>query len=103
MALEVAAQKELVQAVASVACPTVPFNALGAVEMVCPKLLVCGDADHDFPVGQFAFLAKRYADPKQVEILRGADHFFLDHTDDIAKVTAAFFASWLDFRALGTS
>ena len=103
MALEVAAHGGLVQAVASVACPAVPFNALGAVEMVPPKLLVCGDADHDFPVGQFAFLAKRYTDPKQVEILHGADHFFLDHTDDVAKVTTDFFASWLDRRALGTS
>ncbi len=103
MAREVAAQQGLVQAVASVACPTVPFNALGAVEMVVPKLLVCGDADHDFPVGQFAFLAKRYTDPKQVEILRGADHFFLDHTDDVAKVTADFFASCLVCQAPGTS
>ena len=103
MALEVAAQEGLVQAVASVACPTAPFNALGAVEMVPPKLLVCGDADHDFPVGQFAFLAKRYTDPKQVEILHGADHFFLDHTDDVAKVTADFFASRLGRHALGAS
>ncbi len=103
MALEVAAQEGLVQAVASVACPTVPFNALGSVEMVPPKLLVCGDADHDFPVGQFAFLAKRYADPKQVEILRGADHFFQDQTDDIASMTADFFASCLVRHAPGTS
>ena len=103
MALEVAAQEGLVQAVASIACPTAPFNALGAVEMVPPKLLVCGDADHDFPVGQFAFLAKRYTDPKQVEILRGADHFFLDHTEDIASMAAHFFASCLDCDALSTS
>ena len=103
MALEVAAQEGLVQAVASVACPTVPFNALGAVEMLPPKLLVCGDADHDFPVGQFAFLAKRYTDPKQVEILHGADHFFLDHANDVAGMTADFFAGWLDPDARGTS
>ncbi len=102
MALEVAAQEGLVQAVASVACPVVPFNALGAVEMVPPKLLVCGDADHDFPVGQFAFLAKRYSDPKQVEILNGADHFFRAQTDDIAGMTTDFFASCLDHRAPGT-
>ena len=103
MALEVAAQEGLVQAVASVACPVVPFNALGAVEMVPPKLLVCGDADHDFPVGQFAFLAKRYTDPKRIEILHGADHFFRDRADDIASMTADFFASCLDCHVLGTS
>lgn len=103
MALEVAAREGLVQAVASVACPTVPFNALGAVEIVPPKLLVCGDADHDFPVGQFAFLAKRYTDPKQVEILHGADHFFRDHTDDITNMTADFFAGCLGCHAVGAS
>ena len=95
MALEAAARDGLVQAVASVACPTAPFTTLGAVEMVAPKLLICGDQDHDLPVGQFAFLAKRYTDPKQVEVLYGADHFFRGHEGDVAALTAEFFARWL--------
>ena len=100
MALETAASDGLVQAVASVACPTAPFTTFGAVEMVAPKLLVCGDQDHDFPVGQFVFLAKRYTDPKQVEVLYGADHFFRGHEGDVAALTTEFFARWL---APGTS
>ncbi len=63
--------------------------------MVPPKLLICGDQDHDFPVGQFAFLAKRYADPKQVEVLNGADHFFRGREGVVAELTAEFFARWL--------
>ena len=60
--------------------------------MVAPKLLICGDKDHDFPVGQFVFLAKRYTDPKQVEVLDGADHFFRGREGDVAALTTEFFA-----------
>ena len=103
MALEAASRDGLVQAVASIACPTAAFTAFGAMEMVPPKLLVCGDQDHDFPVGQFTFLAKRYTDPKQVEVLHGADHFFRGQEGDVATLTAEFFSRWLSGGTAGRS
>ncbi len=103
IALEIASRNGLVQVVASVACPTTPFTALGAEEMVAPKLLVCGDQDHDFPVGQFEFLAKRYAEPKQVAVLFGADHFFRGREGDVAALTTEFFSRWLAGDASGVS
>ena len=95
IALAVAAREGLAQAVASIACPVSAFTAIGAQEMVLPKLLVLGELDHDFPADQFKFLAKRFQEPKEVELVDGADHFFAGHGDLLAERTAEFFGRWL--------
>jgi hypothetical protein len=101
-ALEVCAQSRIPQAVASIACGMTTFNQLGVVEMLIPKLLICGDHDHNFPADQFKFLSKRFGDPKQVETIYGADHFFRGCEREVAELTAAFFSqslgdSWRQF------
>ena len=83
------------QALASVACPSRVFNEMGAHEMLLPKLLVCGEYDHDFPSAQFSFLARRFTDPKQIELIQGADHFFGDSLDLVGELTGNFFQEWL--------
>lgn len=93
--LAVGATSNVPQAIASIACPTRAFNRIGAEEMVQPKLLVSAEHDHDFPTDQFNFLSKRYGDPKQIEIIEGADHFMAGHTKDVEKLTTAFFKKWL--------
>lgn len=86
---------EVTQAVASVACPSRVFSDMGAHEMLQPKLLVCGEFDHDFPAAQFSFLAKRFSDPKQIELIHGADHFFGDFLDLVGELAGNFFQEWL--------
>jgi hypothetical protein len=95
VAMEAAAENEQVQAIASVACPLRPFTNAGVREMLQPKLLVLGEFDHDFPKDQFRFLAQRFCDPKQVELIAGADHFFGGHTSIVGELVTTFFAGCL--------
>ncbi len=95
MALEAASSNNLAQAVASVACPIRPFTEIGVREILQPKLLILGEHDHDFPVEQFRFLSKRFIEPKEVEVVQGADHFFGGHIPEVGKLAAEFFTRWL--------
>ena len=98
VALEAIAQSSVLQAVASIACPMATFREVGVREMVQPKLLVCGDLDHNFPADQFKFLARRFPEPKDVTLVDGADHFFAGRESEIALTAAAFFKRWLGDR-----
>ena len=95
LALQASLESDSVQAIAAIACPVGVFRAVGALELLQPKLFVLGDHDHDFPVDQFRFLARRYSEPKQVSLISGADHFFLGHESTLGEMAADFFTTWL--------
>lgn len=95
VALVAAWQSDLAQAIVSIACPSRVFNEMGAREMLQPKMLICGDHDHNFPVQQFKFLARRYSSPKEVEVIEGADHFFGGHVSQVTGLAMTFFSLWL--------
>ena len=101
IALEASAGSGAIQAVASIACPMGAYTSLGVNELLQPKLLVCGEFDHDFPVEHFRFLSRRFMEPKQVHVQYGADHFFGGHEPQIGELAAAFMARWLGDRAPG--
>ena len=63
--------------------------------MLVPKLLMLGEHDHDFPAQQFKFMARRYTDPKVVEIIRGADHFFGGQVAEVVGLATDFLSEWL--------
>ena len=91
MALEATLATSKVKSVVSVACPQRWYSTFGTVEMVQPKLLISGDRDHDFPHGQFKFLSGRFTEPRQVETITGADHFFHGYEDILGELAANFF------------
>ena len=95
MALDTSDGSDSVQAVASIACPMRAFRELGVRELLQPKLLLVGDLDHDFPTDQFRFLAQRFSEPRQVEVVNGADHFFAGREAEVAELTTEFFVRWL--------
>ena len=95
VAMAAASRSNLAQAIVSVACPSRVFNEMSAQEMLLPKLLILGEHDHDFPAQQFKFMARRYGDPKQVEIIGGADHFFGGHVAQVVGLATSFFEQWL--------
>ena len=95
VAMAAASRSNLAQAIVSVACPSRVFNEMSAQEMLLPKLLILGEHDHDFPAQQFKFMARRYSDPKQVEIIDGADHFFGGHVAQVVGLATSFFEQWL--------
>ncbi len=85
----------VVQAVAAIACPAAQMRAFSGLEILPPKLFALGDSDHDFPEGQFRFLAKRFASPSQIEIVSGADHFFRGFEVVVGDMAVDFFREWL--------
>ena len=95
IAIAAASQGNLAQAIVSVACPSRVFNEMSARELLPPKLLILGEYDHDFPVQQFRFMARRYTEPKAVEVIGGADHFFGGHVAEVAALATDFFSEWL--------
>ena len=95
MALQAALDSDLSQAVFSVACPIGPFRALSSLEILQPKTLILGDHDHDFPVGEFRFLTKRFSNPKEIAVLSDADHFFRGFESEIGQMASTFFTNCL--------
>lgn len=95
VALAAAWQSNTAQALVSIACPSRVFNEISARELLLPKLLILGEHDHDFPAQQFKFMARRYTDPKAIEIIGGADHFFGGHVSEVTTLATEFFQQWL--------
>ena len=95
VALAAASRSNLPQALVSIACPSRVFNEMSAQELLLPKLLILGEHDHDFPAQQFKFMARRFNDPKTVEVISGADHFFGGHVSEVVGLSTDFFSKWL--------
>ena len=95
VALQTAMASATIQAVATIACPAAEVRAFSGLEILQPKLFVLGDHDHNFPVEQFRFLTRRYADPCEAEVVPGADHFFRGSEADVGEMASRFFATWL--------
>ena len=95
LALQASVGSSLIQTVVSIACPMRSFRQLGIREILQPKLLVAAELDHDFPVEQFTFLARRFHEPKEVEVVYGADHFFAGHEAALGEMAAGFFGRCL--------
>jgi alpha/beta superfamily hydrolase len=58
-----------------------------------PKLLISGDRDDISPAAQLAALFARLSEPKQLAIVRGADHFFAGLERDVADAAVRFLDS----------
>ena len=90
MALEAGLATKKIKTLVSVACPQRWYSTFGTTEIVQPKLLISGDRDHDFPLGQFRFLSNRLTDPKEIEIISGADHFFRGYESLLSELITKF-------------
>ena len=60
-----------------------------------PKLLLCGSRDDFIPVPEFLHLVEGVPEPKQYEVISGADHFWWGYEEKVAGVVAAFLAKVL--------
>ena len=90
MALESSLRSNSIKSLVSIACPQNKFAQYGTVQITPPKLLILGDRDHDFTIGQFRFLSNRMSEPKRTEVITGADHFFRSHTELVAELAGEF-------------
>ncbi len=55
-----------------------------------PFLLVSGDRDPYSPISDLTELIAKIAAPKQLETIRGADHFFLARESEVAQTAVSF-------------
>ena len=89
--LSVAPQDERVQAVAAIS-PTLPAASSLLRDYVKPKFLVAGGADTFIPTERFLRLVEGLAEPKECQVIPGADHFWLGYEGEMAKSVASFFS-----------
>jgi alpha/beta superfamily hydrolase len=61
-----------------------------------PKLLMCGERDDLVPSDKFLDLAQRLAEPKQIEHVPFADHFWSGFERLVANKVAKFFEDTFD-------
>jgi alpha/beta superfamily hydrolase len=93
VAVEVAPGDERVRALALVSpllAPPSPIEGYGR-----PKLLLWGSRDLALPEAHLDRFTTGLPDPKQFEIIEGADHFWGGHEGRIGPAIAAFFADTL--------
>jgi len=65
-----------------------------------PKLLISGDYDSVIPRQKFEQYVEDIPEPKQFQVIPGADHFWRGYEEEVAGRVAGFFAT--DFNPLDT-
>ncbi len=58
-----------------------------------PKLVIVGDADSFLPLTAFQQHIKDVTDSKQYQVVRGADHFWWGHEEEVAGRIVRFFVA----------
>ncbi len=58
-----------------------------------PKFLIVGDADSVVPLDRFQQHIKGIADPKQYQVVSGADHFWWGYEEEVAQEVTRFFVT----------
>lgn len=79
-----------VHALIGVALPIGTRDASFLLPCTKPKLLITGDHDHVAPLPALQDLMRQLPEPKALEVIQGADHFFREQEWDVAQVATAF-------------
>ena len=65
-----------------------------------PVLFVLGSVDKPMNTEQFMNLKTKLVTPPEVQIISGADHFFMGHEREVGEMVGSFFRHWLSNRAI---
>jgi alpha/beta superfamily hydrolase len=68
----------------------VDTSSPGHRSLACPKLFVTGEHDHLAPPDQLLMLVEQFPEPKSVQIVPGADHFWWGAEREVAQRVAGF-------------
>ncbi len=93
VALPVALQDEQVKLLTLVSPPLADSGWEQLKKYPKPKLLIVGDADSFIPLEYFQQHTKEIPDPRQYQVVAGADHFWWGYEDEIARQVTGFFAA----------
>lgn len=84
------AADELVTAVAAISTPAFS-QGVPDLAIRCPTLLISGEQDQIAPAAGVSTLAHAIGPQCEVALIRGADHFWWAHEEELAGVVARFF------------
>ena len=91
VALPVAVQDERVKLLALVS-PVLPEAGWEQLKAYLnPKYLIAGDADTFIPQERLRQYGRDIADPHWYQVVKGADHFWAGHEDEVGQGVARFF------------
>ena len=93
VALPVAHSDKRIKAVTFISPPLEPSQMPQLKECAKPKLIVCGTEDFVVSLEKAELMNREAAEPKQFELVSGADHFWSGHEVAMAEKVAAFFST----------
>ena len=91
VALPVACADERVRAMALISPPLEPVQVSQLKDCVKPKLIMCGSEDFVVSPQKAEEISREAAEPKQFDLVSGADHFWWGHEVTLAAKVTAFF------------
>ena len=91
--LPVACSDKRVKAMALISPPLEPSQISQLKDCAKPKLIVCGTKDFVISLEKAELMNREAAEPKQFELVSGADHFWSGHEVAMAEKVAAFFST----------
>jgi len=90
-ALPIGSSDGRIKALAAVSPPLNEFNFDFLKDCLKPKLLVSGSRDNSTAADEFLQFCQSLAEPKQCEIIEGADHSWWEYESRLAAKVTAFF------------
>jgi alpha/beta superfamily hydrolase len=90
-ALPVGFNDDRIKALAAVSPPISMFDFDFLKSCPKSKFLISGSRDNLIPIDQFLEFCKKLPEPKECEIIEGADHFWWGYESPLADKIAAFF------------
>jgi uncharacterized protein len=91
VALPVGCSDDRVKALALISMPPVPEQISQLKNCVKPKFLICGTDDAVVPKEMAQRMGSEAAEPKEFELISGADHIWWGYEAVLAKKVADFF------------
>jgi uncharacterized protein len=84
-----------ISALAAISPPLSLFDFTFLSDCLKPKLMLSGSQDEHIPENSFLDFCKMLSEPKEIEIIKGADHLWNGYEDALANRTALFFSNKL--------
>jgi len=84
-----------IQAAAAISPPISMVSLDGLKAYSKPKLIIIGSSDDFTPIEDFHRFCDSLVEPKECEVISGADHFWWGYEDQLGEKVAAFFVSAL--------
>ncbi len=94
VALAVGGRSDIVKAIAAVS-PVIPLDPDVFRKCTKPKLFVIGAEDNIIPPSMVLRKTTDMVEPKAVEVIPGADHFWWGYEEKVGDIMAGFFAEIL--------